>query len=86
MHRQMECRVLDGLQRCQHGLFIPDSAILAVDLRRITGQGNLVDQVPFHRIGKGCFQQGVDFVDGGAGQQFFLDRDLSLLRLLLCKY
>ena len=32
MHRQMECRVLDGLQGCQHGLFIPDGALLAVRL------------------------------------------------------
>ena len=72
MHRQMECRVLDGLQRCQHGLFIPDGALLVVCLGCITGQGNLVDQVPFHRIGKGGFQQGVDFVDRGAGQQLFL--------------
>ena len=32
MHRQMECRVLDGLQRRQHRLFIPDSALLAVRL------------------------------------------------------
>ena len=72
MHRQMECRVLDGLQRRQHRLFIPDSALLAVCLGCFTGQRNLVDQVPFHRIGKGGFQQGVDFVDGGAGQQPFL--------------
>ena len=28
-----------------------------------------MDQVPFHRIGKGGFQQGVDFVNRGAGQQ-----------------
>ena len=28
----MECRVLDGLQGCQHRLFIPDSALLAVRL------------------------------------------------------
>ena len=72
MHRQMECRVLDGLQRRQHRLFIPDGALLAVRLGRFTGQGNLVDQIPFHRIGKGGFQQGVDFVDRGAGQQPFL--------------
>ena len=69
MHRQMECRVLDGLQGCQHGFLIPDGALLVVCLGCFTGQGNLVDQVPFHRIGKGGFQQGVDFVDGGAGQQ-----------------
>ena len=31
-----------------------------------------MDQVPFHRIGECCFQQRVDFVDGGAGQQPFL--------------
>ena len=119
MHRQMQCRVLDGLQRRQHRLFIPDSALLTVRFGCFTGQGNLVNQVPFHRIGEGGFQQGVNFVDGGAGQQplllligqgllyavdvlpagglgegsielleeraiqqFFLDRDLSLLRLL----
>ena len=69
MHRQMQGRVLDGLQGCQHGLFIPDGAILDIDLGGITGQRNLVDQVPFHRIGKGGFQQGVDFVNRGAGQQ-----------------
>ena len=28
-----------------------------------------MDQVPFHRIGKGGLQQGVDFVNRGAGQQ-----------------
>ena len=69
MHRQMQGRVLDGLQRCQHGFLVPDGAFLDVDLWCITGKGNLVNQVPFHRIGKGGFQQGVDFVDGGAGQQ-----------------
>ena len=72
MHRQMQGRVLDGLQRRQHRLFIPDGALLAVRLGRFTGQGNLVDQIPFHRIGKGGFQQRVDFVDRGAGQQPFL--------------
>ena len=65
----MQGRVLDGLQRCQHGFLVPDGAFLDVDLGGITGQGNLVDQVPFHRIGKGGFQQGVDFVNRGAGQQ-----------------
>ena len=69
MHRQMQGRILDGLQRCQHGFLVPDGAFLDVDLGGITGQGNLVDQVPFHRIGKGGFQQGVDFVNRGAGQQ-----------------
>ena len=69
MHRQMECRVLDGLQCRQHGLFVPDGTFLTVCLGRITGQRNLVDQVPFHCIGEGGFQQGVDFVNGGAGQQ-----------------
>ena len=69
MHRQMECRVLDGLQGCQHGFLIPDGALLVVCLGGITGQGNLVDQVPFHCIGEDGFQQGVDFVNGGAGQQ-----------------
>ena len=69
MHRQMQGRVLDGLQRCQHGFFVPDGAFLDVDLGRITGQGNLVDQVPFHRIGECSFQQRVDLVDRGAGQQ-----------------
>ena len=65
------CRagVLHGLQGCQHGFFVPDGAFLDVDLGRITGQGNLVDQVPFHRIGECSFQQRVDLVDRGAGQQ-----------------
>ena len=72
MHRQMQGRVLDGLQGCQHGFLVPDGAFLAVRLGRFTGQGNLVDQIPFHRIGKGGFQQRVDFVDRGAGQQPFL--------------
>lgn len=40
-----------------------------IDLGCFTGQGNLVDQVPFHRIGKCGLEQRVDFVDGGAGQQ-----------------
>ena len=71
MHRQMECRVLDGLQGCQHGFLIPDGTLLVVCLGCFTGQGNLVDQVPFHCIGKGGFQQGVDFVNGGAGQHRF---------------
>ena len=69
MHRQMQGGVLDGLQGCQHGFLVPDGAFLDIDLGGITGQGNLVDQVPFHRIGKGGFQQGVDFVNRGAGQQ-----------------
>ena len=69
MHRQMQGRVLDGLQRCQHGFLVPDGAFLDVDLGGITGQGNLVDQVPFYRIGKCGLEQRVDFVDRGAGQQ-----------------
>ena len=69
VHCQMQGGVLDGLQGCQHGFLVPDGALLDVDLWCITGKGNLVNQVPFHRIGKGGFQQGVDFVDGGAGQQ-----------------
>ena len=69
MHRQMECRVLDGLQGCQHGFLIPDGALLVVCLGCFTGQGNLVDQVPFHRIGECGLEQRVDFVDRGAGQQ-----------------
>ena len=52
VHRQMQGRVLDGLQCCQHGFLVPDGAFLDVDLGGITGQGNLVDQVPFYRIGK----------------------------------
>ena len=69
MYRQMQGRVLDGLQGCQHGFLVPDGAFLDVDLGRITGQGNLVDEVPFHRIGERRFQQRVDFVNRGAGQQ-----------------
>ena len=49
VHRQMQGRVLDGLQGCQHGFFVPDGAFLDIDLGGITGQGNLVNQVPFHR-------------------------------------
>ena len=69
VHRQMQGGVLDGLQGCQHGFLVPDGAFLDVDLGRITGQGNLVDQVPLHRIGECSFQQRVDLVDRGAGQQ-----------------
>ncbi len=65
----MQGRILDGLQRCQHGFLVPDGAFLDIDLGGITGQRNLVDQVPFHRIGKGGLEQGVDFVNRGAGQQ-----------------
>ena len=65
----MQGRVLDGLQRCQHGFLVPDGALLDIDLGGITGQGNLVDQVPFHRIGECGLEQRVDFVDRGAGQQ-----------------
>lgn len=54
---------------CQHGFLVPDGAFLDIDLGGITGQGNLVDQVPFNRIGERRFQQRVDFVDRGAGQQ-----------------
>ena len=69
MHRQMQGRILDGLQRCQHGFFVPDGALFDVDLGGITGQGNLVDEVPLHCIGKCSLEQRVDFVDRGAGQQ-----------------
>lgn len=69
VYRQMECRVLDGLQRRQHGFLVPDGAFLDIDLGGITGQGNLVDEVPLHRIGKCGLEQRVDFVDRGAGQQ-----------------
>ena len=69
VHRQMQGGVFDGLQGCQHGFLVPDGAFLDVDLGRITGQGNLVDQVPLHRIGECSFQQRVDLVDRGAGQQ-----------------
>ena len=65
----MQGGVLDGLQGCQHGFLVPDGAFLDIDLGGITGQGNLVDQVPFHRIGKCGLEQRVDFVDRGAGQQ-----------------
>lgn len=65
----MQGGVFDSLQGCQHGFLVPDGALLDIDLGGITGQGNLVDQVPFHRIGKGGFQQSVDFVNRGAGQQ-----------------
>ena len=63
MHRQMQGGVLDGLQGCQHGFLVPDGALLDVDLGGITGQGNLVDEVPLHRIGKCGLEQRVDFVD-----------------------
>ena len=69
MYRQMQGGVFDGLQGCQHGFLIPDGALLDVDLGGITGQGNLVDEVPLHRIGKCGLEQRVDFVDRGAGQQ-----------------
>ena len=65
----MQGRVLDGLQGRQHGFLVPDGALLDIDLGGITGQGNLVDEVPFHRIGKCCLEHRVDFVDRGAGQQ-----------------
>ena len=65
----MQGRVLDGLQRCQHGFLVPDGAFLDIDLGGITEQRNLVDQVPFHRIGECGLEQRVDFVDRGAGQQ-----------------
>ena len=69
VHRQMQGGVFDGLQGCQHGFLVPDGALLDVDLGGITGQGNLVDEVPLHRIGKCGLEQRVDFVDRGAGQQ-----------------
>ena len=69
MHRQMQGGVFDGLQGCQHGFLVPDGAFLDIDLGGITGQGNLVDEVPLHRIGKCGLEQRVDFVDRGAGQQ-----------------
>ena len=69
MHSQMQGRVLDGLQCRQHGLFVPDGTFLTVCLGRITGQGNLVDEVPLHCIRKCGLEQRVDFVDRGAGQQ-----------------
>ena len=57
-------------QQCHFLLFlVPDGAFLDVDLGGITGQGNLVDEVPLHRIGKYGLEQRVDFVDRGAGQQ-----------------
>ena len=68
MHRQMQGGVFDSLQGCQHGFLVPDGALLDIDLGGITGQGNLVNQVPFHRIGKCGLEQRVDFVDRGAGQ------------------
>ena len=37
VHRQMQGRILDGLQGCQHGFLVPDGAFLDIDLRRITG-------------------------------------------------
>lgn len=69
VHCQMQGGVLDGLQGCQHGFLVPDGAFLDIDLGGITGQGNLVDEVPLHRIGKCGLEQRVDFVDRGAGQQ-----------------
>ena len=79
MYRQMQGGVFDSLQGCQHGFLVPDGALLDIDLGGITGQGNLVNQVPFHRIGKCGLEQRVDFVDRGAGQQplfLFVGQDL----------
>ena len=43
-----------------------------LDVYKRQGQGNLVDEVPLHCIGECSFQQRVDLVDRGAGQQPFL--------------
>ena len=78
VHRQMQGGVLNGLQGCQHGFLVPDGALLDVDLGGLFVLGGL-DGDPFvqhllHRHGVGDKECAV--------QQFFLDRDLSLLRLL----
>ena len=63
-------RIKEGAALCHFLLLlVPDGAFLDVDLGGITGQGNLVDEVPLHRIGKYGLEQRVDFVDRGAGQQ-----------------
>ena len=69
MYRQMKGGVVHRLQGCQHGVLIPDGALLGVDLGRVAGERRLVDQVPLDRVGKGGFQQGMHLVNGGAGQQ-----------------
>ena len=69
MHRQMECGVLNSLQRCQHGAFIPDGAFFGVDLGGFTRSRRFVDQIPVNGIRKGGLQERVDFVNRGAGQQ-----------------
>ena len=67
MHCQMECGVLNGLQRCQHGALIPDRALLGVDLGGFTRGRRFVNQIPVNGIRKGGFQECVDFVNGRAG-------------------
>lgn len=41
----MQGRILDGLQHCQHGLFVPDASALTLVSSR--GQGNLVNIVQY---------------------------------------
>ena len=67
MHCQMECRVLNGLQRRQHGALIPDRALLGVDLGGFTRGRRFVDQIPVNGIREGGLQERVDFVNGRAG-------------------
>ena len=67
VHSQMQGRVLDGLQRRQHGALIPDGAFFGVDLGGFTGSRRFVDQIPVNGIRKGGLQERVDFVNGRAG-------------------
>ena len=67
VHRQMQGRVLDGLQRRQHGALIPDGAFFGINLGGFTGSRRFVDQIPVNGIRKGGFQERVDFVNGRAG-------------------
>ena len=67
VHCQMKGGVLNGLQRCQHGAFVPDRAFFGVDLGGFTGSRRFVDQIPVNGIRKGSLQERVDFVNGRAG-------------------
>ena len=83
VYRQMQGGVLDGLERRQHGVLVPDGPFFRGDFGRIPRDGRLVNEVPLHCIGKRCFEKRMDFADGSRCQKTLLLCSAQLLLFAL---
>src|SRR5699024_8466029 len=83
VYRQMQGGVLDGLERRQHGVLVPNSPFFRGDFGRISRDGRLVNEVPLYCIGKRCFEKRMDFADGSRCQNTLLLCSAELLLFAL---